>query len=90
MKIQQPDYRIKVENLGEWSIGGVNTRKFVTHGGQGCPKMGLIEIHDDSYLRCCYCGTPLTDEAATHIMANIGKKFMETTTTGGKRVFAWM
>jgi len=89
MRIKQPDYRIKVENIGKWGTGGFNAPKFVNHGGQGCPKMGLIELYED-YLRCSYCGTPLSDEAAQYIMDNVPEKFMEETTPSGKKVFLWI
>ena len=66
VEIKQPDPRISVKGLNTFPLDG---KKYVSHGEPGCPRNACIEYFEGrNYLRCGFCYTPLTQEAAIHVL----------------------
>ena len=66
----QPDPRIRIEDLGVFSLGG---RRFVLHDRRGCPRNAVVEQFQGT-LRCWACHTPLNQEAAEYVRGNAHPK----------------
>jgi len=66
MLVKQPDPRISVKGLDTFPLDG---KRYVSHGEPGCPRNACIEYFEGrNYLRCGFCYTPLTQEAAIHVL----------------------
>jgi len=66
MLVKQPDPRISVKGLNTFPLDG---KRYVSHGEPGCPRNACIEYFEGrNYLRCGFCYTPLTQEAAIHVL----------------------
>ena len=78
MSAQQPDPRIRREDLGALNLNG---EKYVTHDKVGCPRNACIEEFD-GYLRCWACHMPLTSGAARYVRA--------TSKPTDKNSFTWI
>lgn len=63
-EVTQPDPRIGLDSLDTFALDG---KSYVSHKQPGCVRNACIEFFD-SHLRCGFCYTPLTQEAAIHVL----------------------
>jgi len=66
----QPDFRIRLGDLGIFILGG---RRYVTHDQRGCPRNAVVENYQGN-LRCWACHMPLNEEAAQYVRKNAHPK----------------
>ena len=57
---------ISVEKLGFFRLNG---KRFVIHGGPGCPRNACIEVVNGD-LRCWACHRPVDQKATSHLRRN--------------------
>ena len=68
VRVTQPDQRIPVKRLGNFSLG---EEGFVSHDERGCPRNAIIEYFEPkNFIRCGWCFAPLTQEAAIYVLDN--------------------
>ena len=82
MKVDQPDRRIPVTGLGAFALRGEGDG-YVSHRQPGCPRNAIIEYFESrNYIRCGFCSTALTPDAAIYVLDN--------STMTEQNTFLWM